>query len=178
MPTDIRSPAEIEPLISRVTKSADKAVEGMRVLLREQPNSLEVLHAMRFDRIGWHPLEDRVLNLVEQINQTWTCLVTLYALKFLFDRHRSAGGFRISFGTESGTDIVSLQPVDLRCPRVVAAEAFAAIKPSHNDKLRKDRAKLLLEHPDVPSRYVFFGGPNIRDERYKNHEIPGVEVWG
>ena len=90
MPTDIRSPAEIGPLISRVTKSADKAVEGMRVLVREQPNSLAVLHAMRFDRIGWHPLEDRVLNLVEQINQTWTCLVTLYALKFLFDRHRSA----------------------------------------------------------------------------------------
>src|ERR1035437_2926245 len=57
--------------------------------------------------MGWHPIDDRPLNLIEQTNQTWTYLVTLKALPFLFERHPDAGGFCLNLGTQAGTDITS-----------------------------------------------------------------------
>jgi hypothetical protein len=36
---------------------------------------LDLLRQMKFDPVGFHPIEDRELNLVEQINQTWTYAV-------------------------------------------------------------------------------------------------------
>ena len=63
---------------------------------------------MKFTEMAWHPIDDRPLNLIEQLNQTWTYLVTLKALPFLFERHPAAGGFRLNLGTASGTDIESV----------------------------------------------------------------------
>jgi len=45
---------------------------------------------MKFAEMAWHPIDDRPLNLIEQLNQTWTYLVTLKALPFLFERHPAA----------------------------------------------------------------------------------------
>ncbi len=127
---------------------------------------------MKFVEIAWHPLDERPLNLIEQVNQTWTYLVTLKALSFLFVRHPDAGGFQLNLGTEAGTDIVSL------IPNVVAAEAFAAVRPKNNDKIRKDIKKLSLAHPDARARYVFFAAPGFPQARHAKFEsIAGIEVW-
>jgi hypothetical protein len=32
---------------------------------------------MKFEQVGFHPLEDRPLNIIEQINQTWTFAVAI-----------------------------------------------------------------------------------------------------
>lgn len=122
--------------------------------------------------MAWHPIDDRQLNLVEQINQTWTCLVSLKALPFLFERHPTAGGFRLNLGVESGTDIESM------VHGLVAAEAFAAVHPSNNRKLAKDLQKLVRECPTAQARYVFFGAPDFRHERqHKLETVDGIEVW-
>jgi hypothetical protein len=117
-------------------------------------------------------LEPRDLNLIEQINQTWTYLVSLRALSFLFERHPEAGGFKLSLGTSSGTDIMSL------VPHAVAAETFAATSPRSNQKLVKDVQKLLRNCPEARARYVFFAAPGFKHERQRLLEtVSDIEVW-
>ena len=105
--------------------------------------------------------------------QTWTYLVSLKALPFLFERHPEAGGFRLNLGTEGGTDIESL------VPDVVAAEAFAAVYPSNNGKLAKDLKKLARACPAVPAKYVFFHAPGFPLGRQSALELVdgSIEVW-
>jgi hypothetical protein len=175
MPIDILSLDEVEPLVARVKRAADLAVRRARDLLAAETDSLVILRQFKFAQLGRHPLDDMDLNLIEQVNQTWTFLVTLRALPFLFGRHPDAEGFRLYLGTEGGTDIVSIKP------DVVAAEAFAAVRPRNNQKLKKDIDKLARECPNARARYVFFNAPGFKHERQFSLEMvtaPGIEVWG
>jgi hypothetical protein len=168
----IHSLAEVEPLVERVRSAASRTVQTLARLSAAEPDGLQVLRQIKFTELAWHPLDGRPLNLVEQINQTWTYLVSLKALPVLFERHPEAGGFRLHLGTASGTDIVSLNP------GMVAAETFAAVRPANNAKLEKDLRKLQRDCPDVPARYVFFASPGFRQERQTRLEtVDGIEVW-
>jgi hypothetical protein len=95
---EVRSVAEIKPRLMQVRAAADIAARRLRDLSTSCSDGLAVLRALKFDSFGRHPLEERDLNLVEQINQTWTCLVSLQALPLLFERHPEAGGFGPFFG--------------------------------------------------------------------------------
>ena len=83
-------------MLAQVRAAADQTAQAIRRLVDAEPDGIEVLRRMKFTKIARHPLADRPLNLVEQINQTWTCLVSLRALPFLFERHPDAGGFRLN----------------------------------------------------------------------------------
>ncbi len=173
MQTTILTVAEIDPLLERVRAAAGRTTQAIGRLISSEPDGVEVLRRMKFTEMAWHPIDDRPLNLIEQLNQTWTYLVTLKALAFLFERHPAAGGFRLNLGTARGTDIESV------APRVVAAEVFAAVHPSNTRKLVKDLKRLGLEWPDAKARYVFFGAPGFRQERqHKLETVDGIEVWG
>jgi hypothetical protein len=122
-------------------------------------DGLAVLRALKFESFGRHPLESHDLNLIEQINQTWTYLVSLRALTSLFERHPEAGGFKLSLDTRSGTEIMSLVPC------AFAAETFAATTPRSYRKLTKDVRKLLRDCPEARARYVFFAAPVQKPQR-------------
>ena len=143
MQTTIHTIAEIDPLLERVRNAAGRTAQAVARLVGSEPDGVEVLRKLKFTEMGWHPIDDRRLNLIEQLNQTWTYLVTLKALPFLFERHPAAGGFRLNLGAVGGTDIESL------FPSLVVAEVFAAVHPSSNRKLAKDLQKLVL--PGVPA---------------------------
>ena len=81
--------------------------------------------------IGRHPLENRDLNLVEQVNQTFTILVSLAAVEWLFNYEPTTAPFTLNPGTKSGSDILGQQ-------ENLAAEVFAAVRPSNNRKLNLD----------------------------------------
>jgi hypothetical protein len=142
MPIIVNTPAEIDPLVERVRAATTRTAQALARLTAEERDGLRVLRRLKFTEMAWHPIDDRPLNLVEQINQTWPYLVTLKALPILFERHPEAGGFRLNLGTEGGTDIESLSP------NVVAAETFAAVHPSNNGKLMKEVWKLVRERPE------------------------------
>lgn len=60
----------------------------------------------------------------------------------------------------------------------MAAETFAAVRPSSNQKLTKDMEKLVRTCPMAKARYVFFGSPGFRHERQvKLETTEGIEVW-
>ena len=159
-------------MAAKIRAATDFAAQRLRELSTGSSDGLGVLRALKFEPFGRHPLEPRDLNLIEQINQTWTYLVSFRALTFLFERHPEAGGFKLSLGTKSGTDIVSLVPY------AVAAETFAATSPRSNRKLTKDVQKLLRDCPEARARYVFFAAPGFKHERQRLLETAsGIEVW-
>jgi len=110
------------------------------------------------------------LNVVEQLNQTFTILVTLRAIERLIELHPEAAGFRLALGTSSGRDIESVKP-DL-----VAAEVFSATRPTSNQKLKKDIARLSSDA--ARHRYVFFAAPGFAVGRQEQLETtPGIQVY-
>lgn len=86
-------------------------------------------------------------------------------------QHPELAPYRANLGTASGFDIVSDKEGG------VAAEVFAAVRPSNNQKLDKDIRRRLPEC-DAKLRYVFFMCPGYSKGRQEKLEtVSGVEVW-
>ena len=164
--TVIRSASEAEQLHTRVVDSAERTVAWLRSF---SGNAMSLLRAMRFQTVGHDPLTGEPLNVVEQLNQTFTILVSLRAVERLFELHPEAGGYRLALGTSSGRDVESIQP------GLVAAEVFSATRPESNQKLKKDVGRLASD--SARYRYVFFSSPNYASGRQPQLETAsGVEV--
>jgi hypothetical protein len=104
---------------------------------------------MKYEAVGFHPIEDRKLNLVEQINQTWTFVAALAGARQLFILHPNIGGFHLAPGAHASLDLDIMSEVE----GLVGAEAFAAVTPRNNRKLVGDMTKLALRAET--HRYVF-----------------------
>lgn len=164
--TVIRSVSDAEALHGQLLSAAERTVVWLRAFTG---SPLELLSAMRFQTVGHNPLTGEALNVVEQLNQTFTILVTLRAVERLIVMHPEANGFRLALATSSGRDIESVEP-DL-----VSAEVFSATHPGSNQKLKKDIARLTAD--PARYRYVFFAAPNYVCGRQTQLEtVPGVEV--
>jgi hypothetical protein len=96
------------------------------------------LHTLKFERFGCDPLEenDRRLNLIEQLNQSFHMMTHLAAAQRLLQCFGNCGGLPLNMGTNPGRDIASNHP------NVVEAEVFAAVRPTNNGKLHKEITKL------------------------------------
>ena len=112
--------AEAEDMHVKLAESAAHTAKWLAARTNDDPMS--PLRAMRFDAVGHDPLTGEPLNVVEQLNQTFTILVSLRAIEQLFEIHPDAGGFRLALGTSSGRDIESVKE------RLVAAEVFSATR--------------------------------------------------
>ncbi len=148
----IHSTRELDELENQVIDAAKRTVDALRNLLSDA----EPLHAfsqMKFELSGFHPTDDRSLNLIEQINQTFTYLASVQATRWLFKYHPDAAPFRLNLGAAGGTDIESIDGS-------IAAETFASVDPTNNRKLEKDIDKVgctTAEH-----KYVFYICPRDR----------------
>ncbi|MER8565080.1 hypothetical protein NKH85_07250 [Mesorhizobium sp. M0924] len=165
----VRTPEEADELMAAVRISAARARDWMSA---QTGDPLDMLRRIKFDPIGFHPTEDRPLNFIEQINQTWTFAVAIAAARQLLQLHPNVGGFRLALGAHASLelDIMSVEPGE------VGAETFAAVTPRNNGKLAADLAKLARrsEH----HRYVFFMSPLFTgNARQPQFEKDGVEVW-
>jgi hypothetical protein len=159
---------EIDALEACVRDAACRAAAHLREL---PEGGLALLRRLKFEPVGCHPLEPRPLNLIEQINQTWTCLVGLAAARLLLERHPETEGFRLNLGAMPGFDLES------RSIGVVQAETFAAVDPRNNRKLEKDLRRL-RDKSAARHRYVVFMAPGFAAGRHARLEAgPGVEVW-
>lgn len=156
MPTHILENAEqIRLLRASVREAAERAAAAMRELLENQP-AMAALARMKFEELGFHPIENRRLNLIEQVNQTFTYLVSLAAAEDILGRHPGSTPIHLNLGTSSGYDLVSPS-------RSVVAEVFAAVRRTNNRKLAKDVVK--VDGAEALHKYVFFHCPG---------EAPGV----
>lgn len=165
----IRTTEEADDLMAIVRASAARDQEWIAA---QSGDPLALLRRMKFDPIGFHPLEDRPLNLIEQINQTWSFAVALAAARQLLELHPDVGGLRLAPGAHASLEL------DIMSQKVgyVGAETFAAVNPRNNGKLAADLAKLAGRQER--HRYVFFMSPLFPgNERRPQFERHGVQVW-
>ena len=165
----VRSAAEADELAAQVRASAGRLQAWIASF---GGDGIGLLRALKFEEVGFHPLEDRALNAIEQVNQIWTYLVALAAVRQLLPLHPEAGGFRIAPGAHAA------QPLDIMSVTegLVGAETFAAVHPANNRKLAKDLAKLAGR--TEAHRYVFFASPRFPGTlRRLQFERGGVQVW-
>jgi hypothetical protein len=165
----VHSVADAEALADEVRAAADYAQEW---LFGRIGDPVGLLRQMKFEPVGFHPISHGPLNLVEQINQTWTFFAAIAAAKQLLVLHPEAGGFRLAPGAHAAL------PLDImsEAEGLVGAETFAAVSPRNNDKLQKDLAKLqgrLETH-----RYVFFLSPLFPGTAHRpQFDADGGQVW-
>jgi len=168
-PLIVSSVADADALMDKIRNTA----ASVRSWIAEQSGDpLEMLRRMKFEPVGFHPIEGYALNIVEQVNQTWTFCVALAAARQLLVLHPDVGGLRLAPGANAcqALDIMSVNE------GYVGAETFAAVTPQNNGKLAKDLLKLAAR-PEM-YRYVFFMSPLFRgNKRLSQFEQHGVEVW-
>lgn len=165
----VRSIADADSLLARIRRSAER-VHDWVAAYRGDP--LDMLEKMKFEPIGFHPIAGHALNLVEQINQTWTFAVAIAAARQLLELHPDAGGYRLAPGAHASQALDIMSEI----PDLVGAETFATVHPSNNGKLQKDLAKLAGRPEQY--RYVFFMSPKFPGAvRYPKFEREGVQVW-
>jgi hypothetical protein len=157
---------EVVPKRAAVRAAAEQASADLARLARER-SGLALLESIRFTEIGRHPFEDHVLNLVEQVNQTFTILVSLAAVEWLFAHHPNAAPFTLNPGTKSGSDILGQQ-------ESLAAEVFAAVRPGNNRKLNRDIKKVAGAR--AARRFVFYYCPDHWCEPYDAPSGTNVRV--
>jgi len=170
----ITSTSEIDKLIHAVQAASDRTVKSLRDLISNESDSLQVLRLMKFSEIGHHPTDGRKLNIIEQVNQTFTYLVSLDAAKWVLQTHPELlpAGINVNLGTAAGFDLESVEA------GVMAAEVFAATNPRSNDKLRKDIVRLAEKAADYKHRYVFFSCTGFGTGRQTALEtVSGIQVW-
>jgi hypothetical protein len=167
-------------LVVRGTDDVDRYMDQLRASARrvrdwivtQSGDPLDLLRRMKFDPIGCHPIEDRPLNLVEQINQTWTFAAALAAARRLLDLHPDVSGFRLAPGAHASLPLDIMSEMEGQ----VGAETFAAVSPHNNGKLAMDLEKMAGRAEQ--HRYVFFMSPQYpKPERLSEFERDGVQVW-
>ncbi|MGM8899731.1 hypothetical protein [Psychrobacter sp. 1Y4] len=158
----------LEQLEQKLYESMDKTLLQINSNV-SSVSSQTLFSKMKFSDIGFDPLDsNRPLNIIEQINQSFTYLASFYALEVLFTEYPELAPFQLNLGTAPGSDIES------ECGGL-AAEVFAAVAPTSNQKLKKDINKVLAT--DAKLKFVFFICPNFELGRQPQLEKEGVIVW-
>ncbi|MCA8935543.1 MAG: hypothetical protein KDB68_05005 [Planctomycetes bacterium] len=155
---------DAQAFIETITKSSSKLFESLTKF--RGGGGPQLIDKLKFTEFGCDPLNaDRPLNVIEQINQTATYLVSFCAARVLFDLHKDplAKGLRVNLGTSAGTDIESMEL------GVLGAEVFAAVRPSNNNKLNKDIDRMKKHH--AKHKYVCYYSPNQSDEQFKEMQV-------
>lgn len=145
----ITSLVQVDNLRRLISESAARTRSALIGLLSNE-NTLEAFEALKFRQVGFHPLDPRPLNFIEQLNQTLTCLVSLAAVEFLFAEFPAGTPYNLNFGTKSGSDIFAGE-------QFIAAEVFAAVALTNNRKLRRDVQK--VAKTPAAHQFVFFYCP-------------------
>lgn len=166
----ISTEQEATDLEQAVVRSAGKALQQIAAL-HGSSEALYALWAMKFRPLGRDPLDSEApLNIIEQINQTFTYIASARAAKTLLKLHPEFAPLALNLGNVGGTDIESAHGNGVAC------EVFAAVNTSNNRKLAKDIAK--VSKSDAHNKYVFFMCPGISAGRQATLErIDGVQVW-
>jgi hypothetical protein len=167
---DILRADSIDARIDELRRSAIATRETIADALKES-DALNFVAKMKFEKIGHDPLHaKRPLNLIEQLNQTFTYLASFRGAQFLFNTHPHLSSLRLNLGNVSGWDLESSEDGG------IVAEVFAAVTPSNNQKLNNDIKKVaaaLEKH-----RYVIFMSPSCEAGKVA-HPLAGdrVTVW-
>jgi hypothetical protein len=152
----ITAAAEVDEWLGHILCSAQNTVAAFGNF---SMNPLAALYRLKFEKIGFHPVDHRPLNVIEQINQTWTFVVALEAARLLMNLHIDVGPLLLAPGAHAS------QPLDIMSerPGLIGAETFAATTPESNAKIARDLKKMAARAETF--RYIFFMSPAYPEQR-------------
>ncbi|MDJ0993117.1 MAG: hypothetical protein QNI90_06055 [Dinoroseobacter sp.] len=167
-----------------ILRNAEEAQIQKQALVENSARSLDYFNTqrepmaamfdMKFRPIGFHPTAGHPLNLIEQINQTFSFLCALEASELLFQWHKDLEGLVVYPGAHAPRGTLDIEA--LNRPGYIGAELFAAVRPANNGKLKKDLEK--LRDRSEENRYEFFICPTHPETKRQNDlEDYGVRVW-
>ena len=78
---------DVTPRIAQVRQAAINSVKVMREVLDGEADALHALRRLKFDELGHNPLGPDRWNVIEQLNQTFTYLVSLAGARWLLAKH-------------------------------------------------------------------------------------------
>ena len=94
-PLEIRDSSDLQKLREEAREAAEHSRENLCNALSDDP--MEALYALKFEQRGRSPRNSsRPLNLLEQLNQTFTVMATLAAAERLLQWFPSCGGLRLN----------------------------------------------------------------------------------
>lgn len=164
----IHTQQEVDKYIDAIIKSCDITKNSIQSLMNDS-EGVDFFHALKFVQIGKDPLNNTPLNFIEQLNQTFTYLVSFEAVKYLCKQYPEHSPFSLNLGTQPGYDIKSSD-------NKIIAEVFAATTPTSNDKLNKDCEKL-QSNAEAFARCVFFYSPiPFNNIEYYKIKYPNVDI--
>ena len=159
----------LNSLIEQLEVSAVKTQSSIKKIASGK-DAMAFLIECKFNQSGFNPLDSSIkLNLIEQLNQTFTYLASFKGAEYIFLHHKKVKSLTLNLGTASGTDIETDEDGG------VVAEVFASVNPSNNQKLKNDINRISLV--TAKHRYVFFISPNTDLGTYKSiWDVDNVKV--
>ena len=159
----------LSTLMEKLEVSAVKTQSSIKKLASGK-DAKAFLFECKFNQSGFNPLDSSIkLNLIEQLNQTFTYLASFKGADYIFLHHKKIKSLTLNLGTASGTDIETDEDGG------VVAEVFASVNPSNNQKLKNDINRISLV--DAKHRYVFFISPKKELGIYKSiWDVDNVKV--
>ncbi|MBN2643108.1 MAG: hypothetical protein JXR78_15755 [Victivallales bacterium] len=162
--TEIKNSEQLDTWKNNLKEAAD------RLTFHKNLSGLELLAKAKFEQCGFNPEKpEEQLNFIEQVNQTFTYMVTYRAVEWLWKNGYENQEFSLNLGPQSGYDIENNN---------IVAEVFAAVSPSNNGKLKSDIGKVVgketEEEKKSKSKYVFYTSPEPHKSNFK--ELNGGQV--
>jgi hypothetical protein len=144
----IVNPKEIRMYENRIIANTRIAIASLQDQLRTL-EGIEALRLMKFTKCGGDPFTGEHLNLVEQINQTFTYLVCLEAVRVIMERHPDRDTpYVVSFGSKGGFDVMTKDGS-------IVCDCFASVRPDRHGQLIREVRKV-SGYSDAKYKYVVF----------------------
>lgn len=164
----IKTIEELNQYKEQIKTNADLSIMKLKKLL-ETNDSFNILHQLKFEKSGYEPLFGYELNLIEQLNQMFTYIVSLKGVELLLKEHPGEE-FVVNFGTQNGYDIMTLDGK-------IICECFASTNPLSNRKIIKDLERL-QDNKNAEYKYEFFysleANATTLDNLYKKY--PTIKI--
>lgn len=129
----VRNIVDVDRYLDQVWDAAAKVHAWIAAQIGDP---LDLLRRMKFETAGFHPIQGHALNVVEQINQTWTYVVALAAARHLLEMHPEAGGYVLAPGAHAAIELDIMS----EAPGLVGAETFAAVDRKNKLSMWSSRA--------------------------------------
>lgn len=164
---EIDGQSQIRELRETIQTAAAQAVATI-VGAIDGKSPLTALASLKFDEVGFHPTEERRLNLIEQVNQTFTYLASLAAVERVLGLHPESAPIHLNLGTSGGFDVASPS-------ESIVAEVFAAVRRNNNQNLVTDVAR--VAGATERHKYVFSSARAMLRKRFRLELFPDVQIF-
>ncbi|MDR5586112.1 hypothetical protein [Clostridium aquiflavi] len=159
---------ELQVYEKNIRSNAELTINKLKLMIN-QNTGLEILFKLKFKKCGYEPLFGYELNIIEQLNQMFTYIVSLKALYILLEKYKNKE-FVVNFGTQGGYDIISDD-------ETIICECFASTNPMSNCKIKKDLERLKADKIAL-KKYEFFYSLEANETTLENlrNNYPDIDI--